>query len=532
MPELPWVVDLAWKSAVIAALALLLLRVARTWSASQRSFLAHAGLISTVALPPATLLLPAWSPLPATSYPALDFAAPVAFAPTAIGTDTTVLPPVDSDPVPITLWLYLAPAMLLLLTLLTAIVRLWSMRHRAAVLVDAPWLTALASAQRRMGFKHGTALLVSDELRSPISWGVMRPTIVLDPAAVAAAGDAEAIIAHELAHVARLDWAKLLLARLACALFWFNPLVWLLARESHQLREEAADDAVLLADVGDADYAALLVSAARHDNAGVLLAAHGVAPGRGSLKRRIARVLDGTLSRAPVSAGVGALGLLLVAAVAGPLAAFGPGAAETAVPAPATMPTVPALAALPAAAVPAIEVAMPAARERPVAVAPDSPQQRPSALIAGGRDPTDKPKPHHGAASLDDIVAAKAVGVDPAYVDQLTAIFPGVRLRDLIAARAVGVTPAYARSVRQRFPAADLDDLVQMRALGVSASDVSMGGPQGRSLTEVHGRHGTVRAEVTADGRAVTRVTRGDRSVFTVSEPADPPEPPDPHEDD
>src|SRR3546814_2039916 len=91
-----------------------------------------------------------------------------------------------------------------------------------------------------MGFKHGTALLVSEELRSPISWGVLRPTIVLSPHAVAAVGEAEAIIAHELAHVARLDWAKLLAARLACALFWFNPLVWMLARESHQLREEAA----------------------------------------------------------------------------------------------------------------------------------------------------------------------------------------------------------------------------------------------------------------------------------------------------
>ena len=34
-------------------------------------------------------------------------------------------------------------------------------------------MSALAEAQRRMGFKHGTALLVSTELRSPISWGVL-----------------------------------------------------------------------------------------------------------------------------------------------------------------------------------------------------------------------------------------------------------------------------------------------------------------------------------------------------------------------
>src|SRR3546814_19484140 len=95
-----------------------------------------------------------------------------------------------------------------------------------------------------MGFKHGTALLVSTELRSPISWGVLRPTIVLSPKAVAAASEAEAIIAHELAHVARLDWAKLLGARVACAVFWFNPLVWMLARESRSEERRVGKESV------------------------------------------------------------------------------------------------------------------------------------------------------------------------------------------------------------------------------------------------------------------------------------------------
>src|SRR3546814_20601055 len=92
--------------------------------------------------------------------------------------------------------------------MLVAVVRLFAMRGRADVLVQPSWLSALAEAQRRMGFKHGTALLVSEELRSPISWGVLRPTIVLSPHAVAAVGEAEAIHAHELGHVARLDVAK------------------------------------------------------------------------------------------------------------------------------------------------------------------------------------------------------------------------------------------------------------------------------------------------------------------------------------
>ncbi len=228
-------------------------------------------------------------------------------------------------------WAYAVPLVLLLLAMMVAVSAGCS-RCTAAptVLVEAPWLAALAQAQRRMGFKHGTALLVSEELHSPVSWGMMRPIILLNPAVIPATDEAEAIIAHELAHVARLDWAKLLLARVACAVFWFNPLVWRLARESHQLREEAADDAVLLSDVDGADYASLLVNAARHDNQALLLAAHGVAPGKDSLKRRITRVLDGSLARRPADMGWVALCLVAVLGIAGPLAALEPLPAETA----------------------------------------------------------------------------------------------------------------------------------------------------------------------------------------------------------
>ena len=120
--------------------------------------------------------------------------------------------------------LYAVPAAILLFITALALARLIALRARAEVLVDGHWLSALARAQRRMGFKHGTALLTSDELASPISWGLMRPVILLNTRAVEASGEAEAIIAHELAHVARMDWIKLLLARVATALFWFNPL--------------------------------------------------------------------------------------------------------------------------------------------------------------------------------------------------------------------------------------------------------------------------------------------------------------------
>ena len=55
---------LAWKSVVVAALTLGLLRLARWRSAGERSLIAHAGLMALLALPAAMLLLPQWAPLP------------------------------------------------------------------------------------------------------------------------------------------------------------------------------------------------------------------------------------------------------------------------------------------------------------------------------------------------------------------------------------------------------------------------------------------------------------------------------------
>src|SRR3546814_12940837 len=77
-----------------------------------------------------------------------------------------------------------------------------------------------------------------------------------------------------------------------------------------------------MADIDGPDYATLLVGAARHDNRGALLAAHGVAPGKDSLKRRITRVLDGSLRRGPASASWMLMSLILLAGVTATLAAF------------------------------------------------------------------------------------------------------------------------------------------------------------------------------------------------------------------
>lgn len=461
---------LAAKSVVLAGATLALLRLARRRTPAERSLIAHLGLLAILLVPLAALILPEWAPLPqhlfAQSSSSAATSIPLASAPPAIAAASGVdaASEVQSSGTVLSLdqiavWVYAVPLIIMFALMSLAVLRLFGMRRRAEVLVDGDWLSALAGAQRRMGFKHGTALLVSAELRSPISWGVVRPTILLDPRAASSVNDAEAIIAHEMAHVARLDWAKLLVARLACALFWFNPLVWALARESHHLREEAADDSVLLTDIAGSDYATLLVNAARHDNSGALIAAHGVAPGKNSLRRRIVRVLDADARRGPARTGWSVVGLVAVLAIASPLAAF------------TTVATQAVATAQPPH--PARVVHRPAERSVP-APAPAAPQ--PVALtaapVAGAPqiEPkiSDVPRERDGKVDIDALIAFKATGVTPAYISEMRDALPGSDPQELIGARAVGMDAAYARAMRAIDPQADLGTLIGARAVGVT----------------------------------------------------------------
>ncbi len=299
------IVLFAAKSVVIAGGTLLALRFMRSRSAADRSLIAHLGLAALAALPLGSMLFPPLKVTAASS--AAAWIAPAARAQAAQAHWAQAA----AD------WLLLAyagVALFLIAFMLLSLLRLVRLTATARAVTDEHWFQAMARARQRMGITKNIALLASPEISSPLSWGGLQPKILLNTDAVAARADADAIVAHELAHLARADWAKLVLARVSVALFWFNPFAWLLAREAHQLREEAADDAVLATDIEDSAYASLLVSAARRQSNGLLAGAHAIAPARNSLDQRVRRVLDRSLNRS--AGGIGWAAAMAVGAAA------------------------------------------------------------------------------------------------------------------------------------------------------------------------------------------------------------------------
>ena len=79
--------------------------------------------------------------------------------------------------------------------------------------------------------------------------------------------DCQAAFVHELTHIRRRDRRTQAVAQMACAIYWFNPLVSHAAAGLARERERACDDEVLRVGVKPSAYAALLLDLARRPSA-------------------------------------------------------------------------------------------------------------------------------------------------------------------------------------------------------------------------------------------------------------------------
>ncbi|MFN2397493.1 MAG: M56 family metallopeptidase [Gemmatimonadaceae bacterium] len=128
-------------------------------------------------------------------------------------------------------------------------------RH-ARPLETADWLAPLWEVSDRIGLDEPPRLLRSDEVKMPFACGVVHPTIVLP-----AESDSwtierrRAVLLHELAHIRRHDLVGHMLGQVACAVYWFHPLVWTAAKRLRSESERACDDLALACGARASDYA-------------------------------------------------------------------------------------------------------------------------------------------------------------------------------------------------------------------------------------------------------------------------------------
>jgi carboxyl-terminal processing protease len=196
----------------------------------------------------------------------------------------------------------------------------------ATPVTDPATLELVRRLEAKVGTRRPVRLILSGSREIPMTWGVLRPVILLP---VDAADWTEERLAtallHELAHVRRRDFSTQLAARAACAIYWFNPLAWLALARVRREQEQAADDVAMACGLDRYAYAAhLLAIVAVRKTGGPRTAVAPAMASSAKLERRLRVILDAERSRREP----GRRAIRLVAAVAAglllPLASLSP----------------------------------------------------------------------------------------------------------------------------------------------------------------------------------------------------------------
>jgi len=183
------------------------------------------------------------------------------------------------------------------------------------------WAHLARRASEAVGLRRRVVLLQSNAEPMPMVWGVLRPKLLIPSEAEDWPSQRRwVVLLHELAHARRFDCLAKLIAHVACAVYWFNPLCWAAFKRMQREAEAACDDMVLSAGSRPSDYAGHLLEIASGLKSGMLAAYSSIAMARQSkLEGRLLAILDPRRNRRALTRLGIVLAGVLVAALAVPL---------------------------------------------------------------------------------------------------------------------------------------------------------------------------------------------------------------------
>lgn len=344
----PILLDSALKGMVVLAAAIVVALLLRRSSASTRHLVLTSSLIGLLLLPLLSLALPQWrvlpswvsperTPEPGVTQPTTTHSPPLPLqpqtpAPSAVESPSPtpmVIAPdppsaVESDETSTTsalpssllaIWALVASA--LLIRLFLSHILLGRLARHSTPLPDGPLHKLSEKLRHQLKIRREVTLLQGSGRSAPMTWGALRPRILLPIDAPEWSEDtATSVLLHELAHVKRWDSLSQLLLQIACALHWFNPLAWLVAKWIRREQEFACDDAALHQGTRASTYAQSLILIATGRTA--VSAAVSMA-GRSPIHHRVRAILDGDRNRHAQGWGRQTLCLLTVTVLLLPL---------------------------------------------------------------------------------------------------------------------------------------------------------------------------------------------------------------------
>ena len=212
-------------------------------------------------------------------------------------------------------WLWLAGAPLNLVLLATGLVGVERIRRSSRVVESGEIPRRCRALADSLGIARRVGVAVCDRIAAPILIGVIRPMILLPPAAIAgwSIEQLEMVLLHELAHLKRWDNLVNVLQRFVESLLFFHPVAWWLSGWV-RLERELCCDRLVVARMGRPEaYVEMLVALAG-THRGRRAAVPVLAMADRQIMTRIRRILnmEDRSMKLTMPEGVGLVGALVV----------------------------------------------------------------------------------------------------------------------------------------------------------------------------------------------------------------------------
>lgn len=148
-----------------------------------------------------------------------------------------------------------------------------SMMREYSKLSDSALLEFFSGAAFR---KVRERVFVSKGVNSPMVLGIVNQSIFLPIEFLEWSKEKRrCTLLHEFAHMDTRDNLYRFIARLACCLYWFHPLIWLANNRLIEEQEKTADDYVITHDVLPSSYASCLMEIVASQRVGMALSPEG-----------------------------------------------------------------------------------------------------------------------------------------------------------------------------------------------------------------------------------------------------------------
>jgi TonB family protein len=316
------------ESSLILFLALCASRIWRRRSAAVRHFTLATGLLGSLLVPFLGKVVPVWTSVRVPELSAFVYSQAEDFIIlTAEHTSPTSASPASFSQAnrPLWLWVWIIGAAIGGTIMVIGAVKMALIAFRSIQIGGEPWHSASKDTSVALHLKRRIRILQN---RGQVlgTWGVVRPAVLIPRNAESWSPERiRIVLAHEFAHVKRLDWPVQLLAEIARVAYWFNPLFWIACRWLRRESELACDDVVLNVGIDARDYASHLLDLVR-----ALRTSHRVwspilAMSRPpNLERRFVAMLNPSLNHRLMSKGAGIAISFVALCVTIPLAAMRP----------------------------------------------------------------------------------------------------------------------------------------------------------------------------------------------------------------